>query len=88
MATLHVLNLIFFKLIVVAIAAAAANVLSCWILPFIILDEYLGLWNNIIGDHFKLLVRSGTFCEKREIVNSIIYPYKSDWLIISDYIKQ
>jgi hypothetical protein len=28
----------FFKLIAVAIAAAAANVLSCWILPFIILD--------------------------------------------------
>jgi hypothetical protein len=28
----------FFKLIAVAVAAAAANVLSCWILPFIILD--------------------------------------------------
>ncbi len=47
MATLHVLNLNFFELIAVAIAAAAANVLSCWILPFIILEDVLQLVNDI-----------------------------------------
>jgi hypothetical protein len=40
-------KLFFFKLI--AVAAAAANVLACWILPFIILDVYVAKLGSTAG---------------------------------------
>ena len=62
MATLHVLNLNFFLVDAVAIAAAAANVLSCRNFPFIILDGHspTNLANSSTSWKFPFLANSST----------------------------
>jgi hypothetical protein len=52
-------------LIAVAIAAAAVNVLSCWILPFIMLDVGASLYHFCQEDESLLFPR---FCQWRKAI--------------------